>query len=70
MGMSLPAMQAYLQTDPAKRQTQSLAGAHLPAKGFYLKQEETARSNSSRFGMLGQICWLGSAEAADAADPA
>ncbi|KAA6429424.1 MAG: hypothetical protein FRX49_00818 [Trebouxia sp. A1-2] len=47
MGMSLPEMKAFCQADPAAKTGQSLPGAHLPSKGFWLTKRPTAPSTAA-----------------------
>ena len=47
MGMSLPEMQAFCQADPASRKTQSLPGAHLPNKGFWILKRPSGPSTAA-----------------------
>ncbi len=47
MGMSLPEMKAFCQADPAAKSGQSLPGAHLPCKGFWLTKRPTAPSTAA-----------------------
>ena len=47
MGMSLPEMKAFCQADPVAKAGQSLPGAHLPSKGFWLTKRPTAPSTAA-----------------------
>ena len=47
MGMSLPAMCAFCQSDAASRSKGGLPGAHLPSKGFWLIKRPTAPSTAA-----------------------
>ena len=47
MGMSLPDMKAFCQADLAAKTGQSLPGAHLPSKGFWLSKRPTAPSTAA-----------------------
>ena len=47
MGMALPEMHAFCQADPASRTAQTLPGAHLPNKGFWLIKRPTASSTAA-----------------------
>ncbi|KAL3143143.1 hypothetical protein ABBQ38_003412 [Trebouxia sp. C0009 RCD-2024] len=47
MGMSLPEMRAFCQSDPASRSEQALPGAHLPSKGFWLIRRPSAPSTAA-----------------------
>ena len=47
MGMSLPNMRAFCQADASSRSRQSLPGAHLPSKGFWLTKRPTAPSTAA-----------------------
>ena len=47
MGMSLPEMRAFCQTDSVSRNGQTLPGAHLPSKGFWLVKRPTAPSTAA-----------------------
>jgi len=56
MGMSLPEMRAFCQADPAAKAGQSLPGAHLPSKGFWLTKRPTAPSTAAaRSGRAGRL---------------
>ncbi|KAL3155310.1 hypothetical protein ABBQ38_010874 [Trebouxia sp. C0009 RCD-2024] len=47
MGMSLPEMRAFCQSDPASRSEQALPGPHLPSKGFWLIKKPSAPSSAA-----------------------
>ena len=47
MGMSLPEMEAFCDTEPADRKGQSLPGAHLPPKGFWIAKRPTTPSTAA-----------------------
>lgn len=47
MGMSLPDMRAFCQSDPATSRGRTLPGAHLPSKGFWLLKRPTAPSTAA-----------------------
>lgn len=57
MGMQLPEMRQFANLPPEQRLQQGLAGAHLPARGFYRVktisrdqlQDATAARNMTRF---------------------
>jgi len=47
MDMSLPEMRAFCQAYPVAKAGQSLPGAHLPNKGFWLTKRPTAPSTAA-----------------------
>jgi len=55
MGMAVPEMHAFCQADPATRAAQTLAGAHLPSKGFWLVKRPTAPSTAAAPSIAGRL---------------
>ena len=55
MGMSLPEMRAFCQSDPSTRDSQALPGAHLPSKGFWLVKRPTAPSTAAAPRAAGRV---------------